>query len=560
MSALDRSFYLKSYVGSDYSRLEWQTRGKKALEEEKEYLKNLMDILDDSQDSMDKFDLWKDIYGSKTAAFRESFPYYFALCQQRGSYYMSIDRPKVYNMSVASRLKDDTNVYKPYFSLTTTDSVKGADGYEYYDDTEEGRITYYQGYDLGEVENTGNPDNEYGKLPYRTNKADDDELLRELQEIEGEYAAYVRKHYLDVPTQFEELQKEFSDVSLIYRGSNVTLSTGDGQYKTIGYEPYIQYIRTYFEDNNFKYSLSATRKNTREDFINSFLERKTGYCIHFASSAVMMFRSMGIPARYAEGYFVTKDDVEEEGNNYRKYSVKDSAAHAWVEIYEEGIGWVAVEVTPGMENFAIEKQELFTELTIQETQENSDDIETVTETLDPQTSQEISTSQTTFAQETGTEGGRQISSQAEKGKFVVRVLVVLGMAAGCLLRYQFVSSRHTRKMKHGSNNERMDEMTRQFELSRCIFHVKISECEKNEKKAEQLLAAVPQDNIDLKMIARALDIIDKYRYAPSGELASEEVRKFLDFVQLYDTLLYNGGHFYEKFVYKYIKCLYLKSK
>ena len=560
VSALDRSFYLKSYVGSDYSRLEWQTRGKKALEEEKEYLKNLMDILDDSQDSMDKFDLWKDIYGSKTAAFRESFPYYFALCQQRGSYYMSIDRPKVYNMSVASRLKDDTNVYKPYFSLTTTDSVKGADGYEYYDDTEEGRITYYQGYDLGEVENTGNPDNEYGKLPYRTNKADDDELLRELQEIEGEYAAYVRKHYLDVPTQFEELQKEFSDVSLIYRGSNVTLSTGDGQYKTIGYEPYIQYIRTYFEDHNFKYSLSATRKNTREDFINSFLERKTGYCIHFASSAVMMFRSMGIPARYAEGYFVTKDDVEEEGNNYRKYSVKDSAAHAWVEIYEEGIGWVAVEVTPGMENFTIEKQELFTELTIQETQENSDDIETVTETLDTQTSQEISTSQTTFAQETGTEGGRQISSQAEKGKFVVRVLVVLGMAAGFLLRYQFVSSRHTRKMKHGSNNERMDEMIRQFELSRCIFHVKISECEKNEKKEEQLLAAVPQDNIDLKMIARALDIIDKYRYAPSGELTSEEVRKFLDFVQLYDTLLYNGGNFYEKFVYKYIKCLYLKSK
>ena len=70
VSALDRSFYLKSYVGSDYSRLEWQTRGKKALEEEKEYLKNLMDILDDSQDSMDKFDLWKDIYGSKTAATR----------------------------------------------------------------------------------------------------------------------------------------------------------------------------------------------------------------------------------------------------------------------------------------------------------------------------------------------------------------------------------------------------------------------------------------------------------------------------------------------------------
>lgn len=40
-----------------------------------------------------------------------------------------------------------------------------------------------------------------------------------------------------------------------------------------------------------------------EDFVNKFLnETKKGYCTHFASAAVLMFRYMGIPARYVEGY------------------------------------------------------------------------------------------------------------------------------------------------------------------------------------------------------------------------------------------------------------------
>lgn len=78
-----------------------------------------------------------------------------------------------------------------------------------------------------------------------------------------------------------------------------------------------------------------------EDLILWFLtENGKGYCTHFASAGVMLFRLLGIPARYCEGYKVT-------GNGRQQIEVKNRNAHAWVEIYLTGLGWIPVEVTPG---------------------------------------------------------------------------------------------------------------------------------------------------------------------------------------------------------------------
>ncbi|MCI8514349.1 MAG: transglutaminase domain-containing protein [Lachnospiraceae bacterium] len=78
-----------------------------------------------------------------------------------------------------------------------------------------------------------------------------------------------------------------------------------------------------------------------EDLILWFLtENEKGYCTHFASAGVMLFRMLGIPARYCEGYKVM-------GNGRQTIEVKNRNAHAWVEIYRTGLGWIPVEVTPG---------------------------------------------------------------------------------------------------------------------------------------------------------------------------------------------------------------------
>ena len=128
----------------------------------------------------------------------------------------------------------------------------------------------------------------------------------------------------------------------------------------------VEKVRDYFADN-IPYTLKPGSTPRGEDFVNYFLTRnRKGYCAHFASAATLLFREMGIPARYIEGYAFSLETAlasdentqKEYGEYYWGYSaigrstvldveVTDAMAHAWVEIYVEGFGWKVVEVTPG---------------------------------------------------------------------------------------------------------------------------------------------------------------------------------------------------------------------
>lgn len=79
-------------------------------------------------------------------------------------------------------------------------------------------------------------------------------------------------------------------------------------------------------------------------------ETKTGYCVQFASSLTLMLRSIGIPARYCEGYLADDFETEQSMPAMLRYKtdVLDSDAHAWVEVYYDGLGWVQYEATPAM--------------------------------------------------------------------------------------------------------------------------------------------------------------------------------------------------------------------
>lgn len=71
----------------------------------------------------------------------------------------------------------------------------------------------------------------------------------------------------------------------------------------------------------------------------SFLsDYKEGVCRHFASAATLLFRALGIPARYAIGYAGTV-----KAGEWTDFTGAD--AHAWVEVYIKGFGWATVEVT-----------------------------------------------------------------------------------------------------------------------------------------------------------------------------------------------------------------------
>ena len=76
-------------------------------------------------------------------------------------------------------------------------------------------------------------------------------------------------------------------------------------------------------------------------FLDDFLlEKRKGYCTHFATAFTLLAQSQGIPARYVHGYCVP---VSKPGD----VAVTASMAHAWPEVYIKNIGWIPFEPTPG---------------------------------------------------------------------------------------------------------------------------------------------------------------------------------------------------------------------
>lgn len=112
----------------------------------------------------------------------------------------------------------------------------------------------------------------------------------------------------------------------------------------------MSYVAFYLQDNT-TYTLNPGRRKT-SDFVKEFLTvKKRGYCTSYASTAALMLRYMGIPTRYATGYFVSKSEIEAGRYNteMKKYivDVKDTDAHAWTEVFLDPFGFVPIDVTPG---------------------------------------------------------------------------------------------------------------------------------------------------------------------------------------------------------------------
>lgn len=82
---------------------------------------------------------------------------------------------------------------------------------------------------------------------------------------------------------------------------------------------------------NTTYSLTPLTPPADEDFVAYFLETKTGYCTYYASAMAVLCRSLGIPARYVEGYQLPEGTQPGE-----TVTVTQRQAHAWCEVYFKG--------------------------------------------------------------------------------------------------------------------------------------------------------------------------------------------------------------------------------
>lgn len=198
-------------------------------------------------------------------------------------------------------------------------------------------------------------------------------------ETERKYSEYVHDMYMEVPEENARAIREFCEKY------NLDSDSDD----------IVEKVAAIFEED-YEYTLMPGKTPRNKEFVNYFLsETKKGYCSYFATSATLIFRYLGIPARYAGGYVLqradftdgtfieTKDDISGEAdsgeNNGRElysdwtknysenntevyplglceYELDDSCAHAWVEIYIDGFGWIPVETTPSSDDVDDEEE------------------------------------------------------------------------------------------------------------------------------------------------------------------------------------------------------------
>lgn len=113
-------------------------------------------------------------------------------------------------------------------------------------------------------------------------------------------------------------------------------------------EAYIQRLLSFF-NQSFTYTLSPPRMTGNR--IDQFLfESQRGFCGHFSSAMAFMLRAVGIPSRVVAGY------QGGEWNPYEKYLlVRQYDAHAWVEAWLPGRGWVRFDPTAAVAPERIEQ-------------------------------------------------------------------------------------------------------------------------------------------------------------------------------------------------------------
>jgi transglutaminase-like putative cysteine protease len=92
---------------------------------------------------------------------------------------------------------------------------------------------------------------------------------------------------------------------------------------------------------DFKYALDGPERPVKDPLADFLFVRKEGYCEYFASAMAVMLREQGIPSRVATGF---------QSGYYNDvsglYVVRAADAHAWVEGWIAGRGWLTFDPTP----------------------------------------------------------------------------------------------------------------------------------------------------------------------------------------------------------------------
>lgn len=145
----------------------------------------------------------------------------------------------------------------------------------------------------------------------------------------ADWSEELKKHYTELPPdpRYAELAEQIArDVDPRFVGDDIMKALA---------------IKEYLEEKGF-YSLEE-KTLVGDDPVAEFLFGDLrGYCVHFAHAAVFLLRSQGLPARVAIGYGV---QTQQRGAG-SAVLIFANEAHAWPELYVDGVGWVTFDIIP----------------------------------------------------------------------------------------------------------------------------------------------------------------------------------------------------------------------
>ncbi len=105
-------------------------------------------------------------------------------------------------------------------------------------------------------------------------------------------------------------------------------------------QQFVGFLRAFISTQDFSYTLSPGEFKG-DDQIDDFLfQSKAGFCSYYAGSVAFLLRSIDVPARVVLGYM-----GGEENSLSNVLSVYQYDAHAWVEVFFEGQGWLRIDPT-----------------------------------------------------------------------------------------------------------------------------------------------------------------------------------------------------------------------
>ncbi|MFE0178737.1 DUF3488 and DUF4129 domain-containing transglutaminase family protein [Streptomyces sp. NPDC059002] len=143
----------------------------------------------------------------------------------------------------------------------------------------------------------------------------------------------------NAPAPPADLAREFTKVPDSLPGVVATTARKVTKGAANPYEQAVKLQNYFASDGGFTYN-TQVRAGSGPAAIARFLQQKEGFCVHFSFAMASMARTLGIPARVAVGF--TPGSAQADGT----MSVGLRDAHAWPELYFEGVGWTRFEPTP----------------------------------------------------------------------------------------------------------------------------------------------------------------------------------------------------------------------